>query len=214
MASKEVNIKRMGEILRRLECAYPDAECSLFYKTPFQLLIATILSAQCTDERVNKVTPSLFAKWSTPLDFAKAKRADIEKVIQSTGFFRSKAQSIQEASQALVVNHNGKVPEDLEELVKLRGVGRKTANVVRGVAFKIPSLVVDTHVGRISRRMGFTRSTDPVKVEHEMADIVPREKWSEYAHLLIQHGRAICTARKALCEECTIASLCPKVGWG
>jgi endonuclease-3 len=202
----------MREVLRLLERAYPEAECSLSFKTPFQLLIATILSAQCTDERVNMTTPALFAKYPTPEAMAGAPIRDLEKLVQSTGFFRSKAKSLKEASRAIVEEHGGEIPRELERLVKLRGVGRKTANVVLGVAFGVPGLVVDTHVGRISRRLGFTRAHDPVKVEHELMEIVAKESWTHYAHLMISHGRAICTARKALCDECPIAHLCPKIG--
>lgn len=206
--------KRMKEILRVLKLAYPEAECSLSFKSPFQLLVATILSAQCTDERVNKVTPELFKRFPTAKAMAKADLKEIEKLIQSTGFFRNKAKSILETSRELVEKYQGEVPEEMEKLVALRGVGRKTANVVRGVAFGHPGLVVDTHVGRISRRLGFTKSQDPVKVEHEMMEIVPREDWVIYSHLLIDHGRAVCTSRKAMCEECDLARLCKKVGVG
>jgi endonuclease III len=210
--SQEQARARMKEILRILDREYPEAECSLTFKTPFQLLAATILSAQCTDERVNMTTPALFAKYPTAEAMAKAPTRDLEKLIQSTGFFRSKAKSLQEASRALVERHGGAIPQSLEELVKLRGVGRKTANVVLGVAYGVPGLVVDTHVGRISRRLGFTKAMDPVKVEHELMEIVAREMWTHYAHLMISHGRAICTARRAFCERCPIAHLCPKVG--
>lgn len=203
--------KRMGEILRILKKEYSDAECSLFYGSPFQLLIATILSAQCTDERVNQVTPALFQKYPDAYAFAKASLPEIEEMIKSTGFFRSKAKSIHQTSTELVKKFKGEVPESLEDLTALRGVGRKTANVVRGVAFGHPALVVDTHVGRISRRMGFTKFSDPVKVEHQMMEIVPRNDWTIYAHLLIDHGRKVCTARKAKCEICPIARLCPKI---
>jgi endonuclease III len=210
--SREDARARMKEILRVLDREYPEAECSLSFKTPFQLLAATILSAQCTDERVNMTTPALFAKYPTPETMAKAPIRDLEKLVQSTGFFRSKARSLQEMSRALVERHGGEIPRDLGELVKLRGVGRKTANVVLGVAFGVPGLVVDTHVGRISRRLGFTKSLDPVKVEHELMEVVAREKWTHYAHLMISHGRATCTARKALCESCPVSHLCPKIG--
>ncbi len=209
---KEGEVRRMKEILRILKREYPEAECSLIYNDPFQLLVATILSAQCTDERVNKVTPTLFQKFPTPQRMATAKLEEIEKLIQSTGFFRSKALSILETSRILVSDYGGKIPQDLEKLVKLRGVGRKTANVVLGVAFGIPSLVVDTHVGRLSRRMGFTKSTDPVKVEQEMMKLVPNQDWTLYAHLLICHGRKICTSRRAYCEDCSLSRFCPKVG--
>lgn len=213
-ADPEAERRRMREILKILEREYPEAECSLVHHGPFQLLIATILSAQCTDERVNKVTPPLFARYPGPREMAAAKPADLEKLIQSTGFFRSKAKSILASSRDIVQKYGGEVPRTLEELYELRGVGRKTANVVLGVAFGVPGLVVDTHVGRISRRMGFTRQHDPVKVEHEMMEIVPRAQWTEYGHLLIHHGRAICTARRAMCDECPIARYCPKIGVG
>ena len=208
----EVQQKRMKEILRRLHGDYPDAECSLFFKSPFQLLIATILSAQCTDDRVNQVTPALFDRFPGPKEMGRASLAELEELIRTTGFYKNKAKSIQECSKTLVEKHGGKVPKNLEELTHLRGVGRKTANVVLGVAFGVPGLVVDTHVGRISRRMGFTRHQDPVKVEHQMMEIVPREEWVQYAHVLIRHGRAVCTARKAKCDECSIANLCEKRG--
>jgi len=204
--------RRMKEVLKILEREYPEAECSLFFGTPFQLLVATILSAQCTDERVNKTTPALFEKFPDPQSMAKAKPAELEKLIQSTGFYKSKAKSILESSKALVEQHGGEVPRDLESLTKLRGVGRKTANVVLGVAFGTPALVVDTHVGRVSRRLGFTKAMDPVRVESELMELVPREQWTEYAHLLIAHGREICTARRAYCEDCPLSRFCPKIG--
>ncbi len=202
----------MNEIIKILRREYPEAKCSLDFETPFQLLVATILSAQCTDERVNKVTPALFAKYPTPVEMAKAPLKEIEKLIQSTNFFRNKAISLKEMSKSLIENHGGEVPRTLEELVELRGVGRKTANVVLGNVFDVPGMVVDTHVGRLARRMGFTKNTDPVKVEKDLESITPREDWTELAHLCIAHGRAICTARKAKCEECPIARYCPKIG--
>ena len=205
-------IARMGEILRILKREYPEAQCSLFFTNPFELLVATILSAQCTDEQVNKITPALFKKFPSPEVMAKAKLSEIEKLVKTTGFFRNKAHNIKEASRAIVEVHGGQVPSTLNELVALRGVGRKTANVVLGNIFDTPGLVVDTHVGRLSRRMGFTRSEDPVKVEHEMEVIVPREDWTVFSHLMISHGRAVCTARRAQCDECVIARYCPKVG--
>jgi endonuclease-3 len=173
-----------------------------------------MLSAQCTDERVNQVTPGLFRKFPGPREMAAADLAEIENLIKSTNFFRNKARAILESSQVIVKEHGGEVPQDLERLIQLRGVGRKTANVVLGVGFKVPGLVVDTHVGRISRRLGFTESTDPVEVEHQMMEIVPKENWVEYAHLLIDHGRKICTARRAYCEKCIISRLCLKIGVG
>jgi endonuclease-3 len=209
---REAEQNRMKEIIRVLEREYPEAECSLSFKTPFQLLVATILSAQCTDARVNMVTPVLFRKYPDAPALSKAPLKEIEKIIQSTGFFRAKALSLSEMSKSLVADYEGEVPRELDHLIKLRGVGRKTANVVLGVAYGVPGMVVDTHIGRISRRMGFTKNTDPVKVEHDMMEIVAREKWTDYGHLLIHHGRAICTSRKALCEECPVSRLCPKVG--
>ncbi len=208
----EAQRRRMGEVLRILKREYPEAQCSLTHHDPFQLLAATILSAQCTDERVNKVTPVLFARYPDARSMAAAPVSALEKIIQSTGFFRSKAKSLHEMSRALVDEHGGEVPRDLDQLIKLRGVGRKTANVVLGVAFGVPGLVVDTHVGRLGRRLGFTRATDPVKVEHELMELVPREDWTLYAHLMIDHGRAICDARKPLCDQCAVFRLCPRVG--
>lgn len=210
--SHEAEVRRMGQILKILEREYPEAQCSLTYQNPFQLLISTILSAQCTDERVNITTPALFAKFPTPEKMAKAKGPELEKLIRSTGFYKNKAKSLQKASKDIVALHGGKVPDTLEELVKLHGVGRKTANVVLGNVFGVPGLVVDTHVGRLSRRMGFTSEEDPVKVEHELMEIVPREKWTEFGHLMISHGRAICQARSPKCDECPVSSYCPKIG--
>jgi endonuclease-3 len=206
--------RRMTEVLKALKREYPEAECSLGYESPFQLLIATILSAQCTDERVNQVTPHLFKKFPTAEAMAQARIPELEKLIQSTGFFRSKAKSLSEASREIVEKHHGKVPQDLHELIKLRGVGRKTANVVLGVAFGVPGLVVDTHVKRLTYRMGFTHSTDPEKIEQEMMKLVPQEDWTLFAHLMIDHGRKICMARRPLCDECPVARYCPKVGVG
>ncbi len=202
----------MGTVLRELKRLYPESKCSLNYKTPYQLLIATILSAQCTDDRVNKVTPGLFRKFPDAAAMSLAPLAEIERLIQSTGFYRNKAKSILETSQALEREYKGQVPKTMELLVKLRGVGRKTANVILGNAYGTPGLVVDTHVGRLSRRMGFTRAQDPVKVEQEMEKIVPHEDWTLFSHLLIDHGRAVCSARKPLCEECTLNRYCFKVG--
>jgi endonuclease-3 len=204
--------RRMMAIIKILRREYPEAKCSLDFESPFQLLVATILSAQCTDERVNKVTPALFAKYPTPTEMAAAPLKEIEKLIQSTNFFRNKALALKAMSQSLLDLHGGEVPKTLEELVELRGVGRKTANVVLGNVFDVPGMVVDTHVGRQARRMGFTKESDPVKVEKDLEAITPREHWTELAHLLIAHGRAICTARRAKCEECPVSSFCPKIG--
>lgn len=208
----QAQVRRMKEILRVLKIEYPEAECSLTHSSPFQLLIATILSAQCTDERVNRVTPILFDKFPTAAAMAQADLPELERLIQSTNFYKNKAKALLETSKTLVEKYQGNVPSNLDQLIELRGVGRKTANVVLGVAFGVPGLVVDTHVGRLSRRMGFTALLDPVLVEHEMMKTVPNEEWVLYAHLLIDHGRKICTARKAMCDICPIARLCPKVG--
>lgn len=202
--------RRMREILKILKRQYPEAHCALIHKSPFELLIATMLSAQCTDERVNLVTPPLFAKYPDARAMARAPLADLEKLVKSTGFYKNKALALKTASELLVERHDGEVPADQEALVSLRGVGRKTANVVLGNCFGIPGIVVDTHVGRLCRRMGFTKETDPVKVEHAMMEIVEREDWTLSNHLLIDHGRALCSARKPLCEDCPISSLCPK----
>ena len=214
MARKEVDAekRRMAEVLRLLKQEYPEAECSLKYQTPFQLLVATILSAQCTDDRVNLVTPELFRKFPGPGEMSKAPLEVIEKLVQSTGFFRSKAKAILETSKAIVEHHKGEIPQTLEALTKLRGVGRKTANVVLGVAFGIPGLVVDTHVKRLSYRLGFTQSTQPEKIEQEMMKLVPMEDWTVFAHLLISHGREVCTARRAFCDSCVVFRFCPRVG--
>lgn len=203
---------RMAEIVRQLKREYPESTCSLNYATPFQLLIATILSAQCTDLRVNLVTPALFERYPDAHAMARAPVSAIEKLIQSTGFYRNKARSISETAKVLVEKYDGEVPRELEKLTPLRGVGRKTANVVLGNAYGIPGMVVDTHVGRLSRRMGFTLALDPVKVELELMTLVQREDWTLHSHLLIDHGRAVCTARRAFCEHCIVASLCPKIG--
>jgi endonuclease-3 len=203
---------RMKQVLWVLHREYPEAKCSLDFGTPFQLLVATILSAQCTDERVNLVTPALFGKYPDPQSMARAPLKEIERLVQSTGFFKNKAKAISETSKILVAKHGSEVPRTMEELTALRGVGRKTANVVLGNAYGVPGMVVDTHVGRLSRRLGFTAHEDPVKVEHELMEIVPREEWTDFAHLMISHGRAICTARRAYCERCPIARYCPKIG--
>lgn len=211
-AQVKAQTERMERILTKLKKEYPEAKCSLKYSSPYQLLVATILSAQCTDERVNKVTPGLFERFPTARDMMNADLGEIEKLVQSTGFFRSKARSILESSRDIVEKHGGEVPRQLEELVKLRGVGRKTANVVLGVAFGVPGLVVDTHVKRLTRRMGFTKSQDPVKIEQEMIKVVPKQDWTLFAHLMIDHGRKICTARKAYCDQCCVLRDCPQVG--
>ena len=204
---------RARRIISRLKQTYPDAHCELKHSTPLQLLIATILSAQCTDERVNKVTPALFARCRTARDFAEIPIAELEALIRTTGFFRSKAKSIRGCATALVKDHGGEVPKTMEHLHSLPGVGRKTANVVLGNAFNLAEgVVVDTHVGRLSRRMGLTRQQDPVKVEQSLMKIVPKEEWTLFSHLLIWHGRRRCSARKPDCQNCEIKNLCPQHG--
>jgi endonuclease-3 len=206
---------RTAQIVAALAKEYPDAECALHHKNSFQLLVATILSAQCTDERVNLVTPELFKNYPTPAAFVAAPIEAIEKAIQSTGFFRNKAKSIKAASQALVEKHGGSVPQELDEMVQLAGVGRKTANVVLGVAYgKATGVVVDTHVGRLSRRLGLTGNDDPVKVEADLMAILPQSEWIDFSHRLIHHGRRICQARKPQCDACVLDDLCPKIGVG
>lgn len=216
MAAKKESAQSLSaralKIAAVLKKIYPDAKCSLDFKTPFQLLVATILSAQCTDERVNKVTPRLFSLFPTPEAMSKASIESIEELIRTTGFFRNKAKSISETSKILAEKYSGKVPQTMDELVHLRGIGRKTANVVLGNAFEIPGLPVDTHVGRLSRRLGFTKSNDPVKIEHELMELLPANEWTVFSHLLIYHGRARCTARSPDCEGCEVAKLCPKIG--
>ena len=205
--------ERARRIISRLKRAYPSAHCELNHSNPLQLLIATILSAQCTDERVNKVTPALFVRCDKAQDFAEISSAELEGLIRTTGFFRSKAKSIRGCAAALVKNHGGEVPRTMEHLHKLPGVGRKTANVVLGNAFNLAAgIVVDTHVGRLSRRMGLTRQHDPVKVEQALVKIVPKPDWTLFSHLLIWHGRRRCSARKPDCARCEISDLCPKRG--
>ena len=201
------------KVLNRLAADYPDAECALNYRSPFELLIATILSAQCTDERVNQVTVDLFKRYPAPADFAAAPIGHIEKAIQSTGFFRNKAKNIKACCAELVDKYDGEIPEDLDALVDLAGVGRKTANVVLGTAYGIPTgVVVDTHVGRISRRLGLTRCEDAVKVEKDLMEILPKKQWIDFSHRMIHHGRQVCKARKPLCDECSMEKFCPKEG--
>ena len=203
---------RVNAILEQLRELYPAAKCALDFATPLQLLIATILSAQCTDERVNKVTPALFAAYPDAAAFAAADAAALEKAIHSTGFFRNKAKSIREACADIVAKHGGQVPRTLEELTTLRGVGRKTANVVLGNAYGIPGLVVDTHVTRLANRLGLTNELDAVKIEFALMPLVPRESWTLFSHWLILHGRAVCNARKPQCSACTLSPHCPKRG--
>ena len=206
---------RTRKILRRLAAVYPDAQTALQHRSPLELLVATILSAQCTDARVNQVTPALFAKYRTAADYARAAPGELENDIRSTGFFNAKARSLRRAGAAIAAEHGGKVPDTMEALVKLPGVGRKTANVILGNAFgKDEGFVVDTHVGRLARRMALTRHTDPVKVEQDLIALVPKGQRALAAHRFIFHGRQICQARKPRCLECPILPLCPRVGVG
>jgi endonuclease-3 len=201
---------RAPEILTRLRAAYPDARCALDHRGAFQLLCATILSAQCTDVRVNLVTPILFGRYPTPEALARAKQADVEEIIRSTGFFRNKARSLIGMAQALVADHGGEVPRTMEQLRSLPGVGRKTANVILGNAYGInEGITVDTHVTRLSRLLGLTRHADPVKIEQDLMALFPRDQWALLSHLLIFHGRQICVARRPRCQDCVLSDLCP-----
>jgi endonuclease III len=201
---------RIGPIIERLRRAHPDAHCALEHRTPLQLLIATILSAQCTDERVNQVTPALFERYPTAAALANADRQELEEMIRSTGFFRNKAASIQETCRMLVDEHEGDVPAEMEKLLKLRGVARKTANVVLGNVFGIAEgVVVDTHVKRLSQRLGLSAAGTPEKIERDLMALVPRSEWIEISHLLIFHGRRVCNARKPDCSACSLNDLCP-----
>jgi len=210
LAQRRELANKVVETLRRL---YPDARCSLDYRTPLQLLIATILSAQCTDERVNKVTPALFTRYRSAADFASADPRELENYIRSTGFYRAKAKNIIACCRALVERHGGELPRNLEELTKLPGVGRKTANVLLGTAWGIPAgIVVDTHVRRLARRMGLTQHTDPDKIERDLMELIPQEEWIAFGHRMIYHGRQVCLARNPRCDQCALNSFCPKIG--
>ncbi|TMQ67829.1 MAG: endonuclease III [Candidatus Eisenbacteria bacterium] len=203
---------RVTALLEQLERLYPQATTALAFRDPLELLVATILSAQCTDERVNQVTPALFERYPDAAALAAARVADLEALIRPTGFFRAKTRSIRACCAEIVSRHGGQVPRTLEELTALHGVGRKTANVVLGNAFGIPGIVVDTHVGRLARRLDLTDQVDPVKVEHALMPIVPRERWSRFSHWLILHGRRVCVARRPRCSICPLAPHCPRVG--
>ena len=206
------NKQKTGKIISRLKKRYPDAKCSLTFKNPLELLIATVLSAQCTDERVNKVTKDLFKKYKTAKDYARALPAVLEDDIRSTGFYKNKTRSIINCCKKITQNHGGSVPATLDELVQLDGIGRKTANVILGNVFDTPGITVDTHVKRVSNRLGLTENQDPVKIEYDLMALVPQKEWTHFSHLIIFHGRNTCMARKPLCEECVIESYCPKVG--
>ena len=212
--SRTALVRRARRINRELALLYPDAHTELNFTSPLELLVATILSAQCTDKRVNMVTPVLFSRYRTAADYAAADRDEVEKIIQSTGFFRAKTTSIIGLGRALCDRFGGEVPPRLRDLVTLPGVGRKTANVVLGNAFGIPGITVDTHFARLARRFGWTTQTDPVKIEQEVGALIPRAEWTMLSHRLIWHGRRICHARRPACGACPLARLCPSYGEG
>jgi len=202
--------QRVQKVLPLLKKMYPAAKCSLDHHSPLELLVATILSAQCTDERVNMVTPSLFARYPTPAALAEAATPELEALIRSTGFFRQKAKSLKTVATAIAAR-GGEVPRDMDELVALGGVGRKTANVVLGTAYGVPAIMVDTHVRRLSNRLGLTREDDPVKIEMDLRDLLPPREWTDFSHRLIHHGRRICLARAPRCPECPLLPWCPQI---
>ena len=205
--------KHAAQIIKRLKKEYPDAHCALLHTNAFELLIATILSAQCTDVRVNIVTADLFRKYRSPQDYLNVSQEELEQDIRSTGFFRNKAKNIQAACEKIIANFGGNIPETMNELLTLNGVARKTANVVLGNAFGIASgVVVDTHVSRLSQRLGLTEETTPEKIEKDLSELVPKKDWIMFPHWLISHGRAICQARKPKCAECVLENICPKIG--
>jgi len=212
MTQADKEKRRVGKIITLLQKRYPDARCSLNFKSPLELLIATVLSAQCTDVRINIVTKELFKKYKSAADYARARPGILEDDIRSTGFYKNKTKSIINCCKKIVHNHGGSVPATVDELVALDGIGRKTANVILGNAFGIPGITVDTHVKRVSRRLALTKNQDPVKIEYDLMELVPEKEWTHFSHLIIFHGRNACSARKPLCAECVIASHCPKVG--
>jgi len=205
---------RAKVIYRQLGKNYPNVRCELDYKNAFQLLVATVLSAQCTDKRVNQTTPALFKKYPNPQKMAKADLRDIQKLVKSTGFFRAKAKNIKGLSKKIMEEFDGKVPSNLEDLITLPGVGRKTANVVLGHAFGIPGITVDTHFGRLSRRFGWSKQNNPVKVEFEVGELIPEKEWTNLSQRMIWHGRRVCHSRKPACGACALAKLCPSYGIG
>jgi endonuclease-3 len=209
--TKKSNATQIYKILSK---TYPNVKCELTFKTPFQLLVATVLSAQCTDKRVNMVTPNLFKKFGTPEKMAKARQIEIEKFIRSAGFYRTKAKNIKLLSNKLLTDFEGKVPKNLESLIKLPGVGRKTANVVLGHAYGIPGITVDTHFGRLSRRFGWSKNQDPVKVETDVSKLIAEKEWTNLSQRLIWHGRRVCFARNPACGACVLKSICPSFGIG
>jgi endonuclease-3 len=205
--------RHAAKVVRALKKDYPDATCALNFDSPLQLLVATILSAQCTDKQVNLVTGDLFQKYKTAADFARVRQATLERAIQSTGFFRNKATSIRACCKQIASQYKGEVPQEMETLVGLPGIGRKTANVVLGTAFAIPSgVVVDTHVSRIARRLGLTQHTDAVKIEQDLCRLLPRREWIDFSHRMIHHGRQVCSARNPQCDSCSMQNFCPRIG--
>jgi endonuclease-3 len=211
LAQKKVRARTIYRILTK---TYPNVRCELNYRTPFQLLVATVLSAQCTDKRVNQTTPALFKKYPNPKKMAQANLKDIERLVKSTGFYRAKARNIKGLSSKIITEYGGRVPSRLDDLITLPGVGRKTANVVLGHAFGIPGITVDTHFGRLSRSFGWSNSTDPVKVEFEVANLIPKKEWTNLSQRLIWHGRRVCHSRKPACGACPLAKYCPSFGIG
>lgn len=216
MVGKSKSERKKGAVAlyRALSKLYPNVRCELNFKNPLQLLVATVLSAQCTDKRVNAVTPALFKRYKTVEDFAGANLRELQVLIKSTGFYRAKAKNIKGLATKILKEYGGKVPDKLEDLVKLPGVGRKTANVVLGHAFDIPGITVDTHFGRLSRRFGWTKETDPVKVEFEVMELIPSKEWTNLSQRMIWHGRRVCHSRKPACAACPISSYCPSFGMG
>jgi endonuclease-3 len=209
MSRADPNDKKIIALLNK---RYPDARCALHFKNSLELLVATILSAQCTDERVNRVTKDLFSKYKTAEDYARARPEMLEDDIRSTGFYKNKAKSIINCCKKIVAMHGGKVPGTLDELIVLDGIGRKTANVILGNAFGVPGITVDTHVKRVTYRLGLTENQDPVKIEYDLMELVPRKEWTHFSHLVIFHGRYTCMARKPNCTNCVLNDLCPKIG--
>ncbi len=204
---------RAPVIVQRLAAAYPNARCALNHRNPLELLVATVLSAQCTDERVNIVTRDLFTKYRSAAEYAAASQRDMERAVRSTGFFRNKARSIRACCRMLMEQYNGLVPDRMEALVELPGVGRKTANVILGTAMgQASGVVVDTHVRRLAKRMGLTRHSDPEKIERDLMKLIPNNEWVSFGHRMIQHGRRVCSARTPHCEACSVNDVCPKIG--
>jgi len=213
MAAPAQAKRHAAKVARRLRRHYPEATCALRFSSPLELLVATILSAQCTDERVNRVTPGLFRKYPTAADYAAAPLEELKSDIRSTGFFNNKAKSIRACCGALAEQHGGRVPRELDTLVGLPGIGRKTANVVLGTAYGIPSgIAVDTHVSRIARRLGMTDQKDPERIEADLMAQLPKKEWIDFSHRMIHHGRRLCTARRPKCDECPLADVCPRIG--